>query len=113
MPLAQVRKNGGYWKTLGVNPLKETYRVFYQYMGDDLRILPETTCQYVIEPILNPEKMVGFYSDKNFFERILPAGFCPKTILRKIQGHYYDYNYQRTDIDSKTLDSLLDNCCAD
>lgn len=106
-------KWGGYWKTLGVNPLKETYRVFYQYMGDDFRILPETTCHYVIEPILNPEKMVGFYSDKNFFERILPAGFCPKTILRKIQGHYYDCNYQRTDIDSKTLDSLLDNCCAD
>lgn len=49
-------KWGGYWKTLGVNPLKETYRVFYQYMGDDLRILPETTCHYVIEPILNPEK---------------------------------------------------------
>ena len=99
---------GGYWKNLGVDPLKETYRLFSHYMPADTRILPETTCHYVIEPILNPTKMLGYYSDKNFFEKLLPDEFCPKALLRKIHNHYYDAGYRRLTMDGASFGKLLE-----
>ena len=79
---------------MGVDPLKETYRTFRPYMGHSLGIVPETTSHCVVEPILNPCRMRTYYEDKNFFEKTLPEGFCPKALLRKVQGNYYDAGYR-------------------
>ena len=96
-----------YWRPLGVDPLKETFRAFYPYMGASLRIVPATTCQQVIEPILNPVKMRGYYADKNFFEKILPADFCPIAVIRKIQGQYFDVNYHFIEMNEDVLADIL------
>lgn len=39
--------------------------------------------------------MRPFYADKNMFDRICPEGYFPKTVLRRINGFYYDSEYQR------------------
>lgn len=93
-----------------MDPLKENYRVFYPYMGADLGIIPATTSHCVIEPILNPPRMCDYYSDKNSFDKILPKGFCPNTILRKVQGHYYDEEYNSIMMGEAVLNQILKQC---
>lgn len=46
-----------------------------------------------IEPRLNNAWMVTAYTDKNIYERILPSVKQPQTILRYIDGRYYDSLY--------------------
>lgn len=101
---------GGYWKALGINPLSESYRLFSRYMKADTNILPETTSHYVIEPILNPIKMRGYYADKNFFEKICPEGFCPKALLRRIRNHYYNADYRLLNLDEAVFGKILKSC---
>lgn len=99
-----------YWKMLGVDPLKENYRVFYPYMGATLDILPSTTDRSVVSPVLNPPRTCGYYSDKNFLDKVLPQGFCPKTMLRKVQGHYYDVNYKPIVMDEGIMKQIFGQC---
>ena len=46
----------------------------------------------IIENILNPMRYAKYYADKNMFDRLLPEGSLPKTIIRKMNGFYYSAN---------------------
>lgn len=84
-------------------------QAFAKYIGENKLIVPEPTCHYAIEPVLNPAKYIGYYQDKNYFDKLLPQGTCPKTLLRKIKGFYYGANYERIDFCEDVI-SQISNC---
>lgn len=91
-----ARRNGwknGVWG--GVKPTPTQYRLFSHYIGPNQNIVPSNICHDIIEPLLNPFKYCKYYADKNVFDKLLPEGFLPSTILRKMNGFYYDKNYRR------------------
>lgn len=84
------------WRALG--PFnKDYYRVFSQYIGENINIVPDDLLHNVIEPILNPKRFISVYEDKNVFDKMLWSSFgkkvTPTTYLRNIGGLYYDSDY--------------------
>lgn len=98
------------WGALGkTSPIY--YRLFTQYIGTDINIVPEDICVNYIEPILNPLRYVSYYSDKNMFDKMFKPGTMPQTFLRKINGFYFDANYVHINInDDSTFYQYIDNC---
>ena len=94
------------WSQFGIKAKPTQYRVFRQYIGDDINIVPEDICHDYIETILNPMRFRGYYADKNVFDKLFPQDYFPKTLLRKMCGFYYDKAYQPL---SMTEEKLL--CC--
>lgn len=86
------------WSQFGIKAKPTQYRVFRQYIGDDINIVPEDICHDFIEPILNPFRYVSYYADKNVFDKLFPIGYFPKTIIRKMNGVWYDADYQKLDM---------------
>ena len=74
------------------------YSVFSHYIGANIDLVPEDICHDFIEPILNPFRYVGYYADKNVFDKLFPIGYFPKTIIRKMNGVWYDADYQKLDM---------------
>ena len=101
------------WQVLGMKANPVYYRLFSYYIGNDVNIVPEDICHDVVENLLNPMKYAKFYADKNVFDRLMPEGCLAKTLLRKMNGVYYDADYQRLDIDEKTLQGILDKAETD
>lgn len=98
------------WSICGFNPSLSQYRVFTHYVGNNIDIVPEDICREFIEPILNPPSTLGFYSDKNIFDRLLPNGYFPATILRRMNGFYYTKDYKQLKIEKDSdLIAILDN----
>jgi hypothetical protein len=58
--------------------------------------VPETIYYGRIEPVLNNKAFALAYADKNFYERYFPEnkGLFPETILRGINGNFYDSQYR-------------------
>ena len=69
------------------------YRLFSQYIGNNVNIIPEVLCKNLIEPILNPIRYRGCYTDKNFFDKLFEQGVLPRTLFRKMNGFYYNVGY--------------------
>lgn len=85
------------WSALGkANPIY--FRLFSHYIGNNLNIIPEDICRNIIEPILDPLIHTQYYSDKNMFDKMFRPGTLPQTVLRKMDGFYYDKDYQRISI---------------
>lgn len=91
------------WSVLGMNANPIYYRLFSHYIGHDVNIVPEDICHDVIEPILDPFRYTKYYSDKNIFDRLFPDGYLAKTLLRKMNGFYYDEAYKRIIIDESSF----------
>lgn len=97
-----------YWQRFGVKVSPRQYRVFHHYIGSNPHFVPEEVCNCFIEPVLCPEELRGPYLDKNFFDRLLPQGFLPPTVCRRMDGHFYDSEYRHLVLDDSQLRSLLD-----
>lgn len=81
------------WSALGkAEPIY--FRCFSRYIGRDMDIVPENLCRNVIEKCLNPSRYLPYYTDKNIFDRILPPGTCAATVLRRMNGFFYDASYK-------------------
>ena len=65
------------WSQLGAKASPTQYRVFSRYIGNDINIVPEDICHDFIEPILNPFRYVGYYADKNVFDKLFPKRIFP------------------------------------
>lgn len=95
------------WLPLCKHPHIPTYRLFSQYIGPNPNIVPEDVSSTIIQPLLNPIETRPYYQDKNAFEKILPASFLPKALLRMINGAYISAEYEPIEgISDKTLDKL-------
>jgi hypothetical protein len=97
------------WSQLGLKAKSTQYRVFSHYIGNDINIVPEDICHDFIETILNPMRFRGYYADKNVFDKLLPEGYLPRTILRKMNGSYYDKDYNLIMMTEQRLLDILAN----
>ena len=97
------------WSVLGkADPIY--YRLFSNYIGDNINIIPEDICRNIVEPILDPVRYVAYYSDKNIFDKLFKSGTMPETILRKMNSFYYDAEYKHINLTNNTyLQDLLQN----
>lgn len=82
------------WSGFRVKPNPVYYRMFREYCGNDARIVPEDICRTAIETCLNPERFRGFYHDKNSWDMLFPNGILPNTVLRCIDGIFYNDKYE-------------------
>lgn len=98
------------WAVLGMKVDVLYYRLFSHYIGNNINIVPKDICHEIIEPILNPLRYIKAYEDKNIYDRLFPKGLLPQTIFRKMNGFYYDKDYNRIQmIDDAQLIFLLDS----
>ena len=56
-----------------------------------------------------PFRFQGYYGDKNMFDKVMPKGVFPPTVLRRMYGCYYDADYKRIALDDNSLAELLKN----
>lgn len=99
------------WSVLSKpNPLY--YRLFSHYIGNDVNIISEDICRNIVEPILDPLRYVSYYADKNVFDQLFTFGTMPKTILRKMNGFYYDSGYKHISLSSEEqFQAILKDYC--
>jgi hypothetical protein len=85
-----VRK---YWECLYKKP-SLNWHLFYEKSNGcyDKKYCPEDIFYTYIEPKLNNSKMWLSYADKNFYDKILNSK-TPNTIIRCINGYFYDKFY--------------------
>lgn len=97
------------WSVLG-RPNKDYYRVFSQYSGEDVNIVPDDICHNIIEPILNPKRYLNAYEDKCLFDKMLWSSFrkniTPPTYIRNINGAFLDSDYTSIDSVDKTIAAI-------
>lgn len=101
------------WNVLGIKPNRLYYRLYSHYIGPNINIVPKNVCHNIIELILNPFRYVGYYGDKNLFDCVLPHGTYPLTLLRRMQGFYYDAAYHRVKINEDALEAMLSTANAE
>lgn len=74
----------------------------------DINYVPENIYHNIIESRLNNRKLAFAYRDKNFYELFYDGlEIFPETILRNIDGFFYDKNYEFVIIDSINLNQIL------
>lgn len=98
------------WSELG-RPNKNYYRVFSNYIGNDINIVPDNLLHNVISPILNPKRYLPTYSDKNMFDVFLSGqnggNITPKTLLRYIDGALFSEDFTPIPPNQNNLVSIL------
>ena len=93
------------WKLVDKNISVCSYRIFSRYVGYKIDIMPLETCAVLVEPSLCPISYFDFYNDKIVFDKLFPNGFLPQTLVRNINGFYYDENYQP--LNERIIDDFL------
>jgi len=97
------------WKKLSPLVACEDYRLFSAYTNVDSNTVPESVSHNIVEAILNPIQYRAFYSDKNAFDVMMPAGIMPVTYLRRMQGVFRKADYTPISEENINLDNLLGN----
>jgi len=64
----------------------------------DVRYIPEDVFYKTIEPTLNRYDLALAYTDKNMSDQLFSKFKMPETIIRNMNGNYYNANYDRIDI---------------
>lgn len=89
------------WERLTKRVNVKYYRVFSQYLGGDINIVPDDICHNIIENILNPQRYKGCLDDKNLFDVFLSTVFLrpvtPETYIRCVDGVCMGGNYRKID----------------
>lgn len=91
------QKNKNYLKSFGYHSNKVDFILFSHYIKnkeEKIKIIPSSIVNQFVTPILNPIEYRGYYEDKNSFDKIFPPGVLPNTILRRINGYWFDSNYK-------------------
>lgn len=97
------------WRQLDPHISSLQYRVFSHYIGSNINIIPEEASHFFIEPLLNSSATSPYYSDKNMFDKVLPNHYLPTTFLRRINGVFYNRDYQIVTLDNVYFESLLNS----
>ena len=74
-----------------ISPL--SYQIFSRYIGEDVNIIPLEILAGIVEPVLTPEPFRAQYGDKNNLELLLKDVSMPETLVRNINGIYYEKRY--------------------
>lgn len=97
-----------YYGNLSLPAPKSDYIIFSPSLPKNIIVTPEIIVQNLVMPIMNPLGYRGFYDDKNNFDRVLDPDILPQTVLRRIDGFFYNKNYINITInDDKDLAEFL------
>ncbi|KAB2835878.1 MAG: hypothetical protein F9K48_03300 [Candidatus Brocadia sp.] len=92
-----------FWKKRGLSTDIRWHKAFMSVNGiEDHRYIPEDIFYIFIEPRLNRKDLYHAYVDKNNYDRLFHRFCTPKTILRNMNGQYYDENYERIELGNVT-----------
>lgn len=76
------------WHKLSRHVNVKFYRVYANFIGEDMDIVSDDLGSNIIEPILNPVRYRSTYADKNMFDQVLKMRFServtPETYLRNM-----------------------------
>ena len=90
-----------FWKRLGLRVNTMWQQAYISVNGiADHRYIPEDIFYIFIEPNLNRKDIYRAYVDKNNYDKLFPVIKTPRTILRNVNGKYYDGNYERVGRDT-------------
>ncbi|MDD3012891.1 MAG: sugar-transfer associated ATP-grasp domain-containing protein [Candidatus Gastranaerophilales bacterium] len=91
-----INKHKNRWDVLNnhINPY--WYKTYSLVSGiEDINYVPEDLFYGIIEPALNDFSLSSAYADKNFYNKYYSdLDIFPKTLLRNINGIFYDGNYE-------------------
>lgn len=90
-----IRQYRNKWKVFGKFVEIDTFLLCYNLSGIiDLNIVPENIYAAIIERKLNPNKEISFFEVKNVYNKWFKNNCVfPKNYLHKIDGLYYDQEY--------------------
>ena len=72
-----------------------THELYYSVTGKfNPAIIPEDLFRIQIEHQLNDSNSKNVLADKSYFDRFLPTANFPSTIIRNIEGLFFDKNYK-------------------
>lgn len=94
------------WSPLIKHPTVKYYRKYAGFLGPNVDIPPTEAMQLQIQPILNPSLMRVHYLDKNMFDQIYGKDVMAKTILRRINGEYFNADYESLGMKSPSIPSV-------
>lgn len=82
--------------------------LFYSVYGTaDKEFIPVHIYNKHIEPSLNHNLLVRAYKNKNFYGKYFGESINPKTILRRMNGLFYDSEYQTISLSDESLSIKL------
>lgn len=81
------------WIVLDSNVSINAYRTFAKYTNNDINTISLESAAIYIDTCLNNVKYMNYLEDKNLYDRMFPSSYLPKTILRNMDGFYYDKDY--------------------
>ncbi|QQK78496.1 hypothetical protein HUG20_00160 [Salicibibacter cibi] len=97
---------GHYGKT--INP--SLHLAFMNYTGKrDVRVIPGRIMRREILPVLNDYNMSTFYGDKNLYDVLIDAPRSAETILKNINGIYFDTYHDSIDTENASKILLKNN----
>lgn len=71
------------------------HRWYYAVTGEfSAKFIPGWLFQYHINPMLNNTSLAVAWADKNYYDMRFPDITFPKSIIRNINGYYYDNKYR-------------------
>jgi hypothetical protein len=93
---ADKRRIRDYWRGYGIRSINlDWYRLFGALLGKvDERMVPEELFRVELEHLINTECMAVAHSDKNVLARDFPDIHQPVTVMRNMNGRYFDSDYR-------------------
>lgn len=76
---------------------------------EDPRYVPEDIFYKTIEPRLNRFDLANGYEDKNLYDKLFRNVKMPVTVIRNINGNYYNHEYQSISLNEAK--EILKNIC--
>ena len=96
------------WKPLKLNVNILWYKVYSSVLNiEDDNFIPEDIYYSIVEPHLNNKILSKAYSDKNFYDMLYDKNLFPTTIIRNIDGTFYDKEYNSFNLTDEVLHSYL------
>lgn len=99
----EYKANARYLRQFGFKGNKRDFLVFRNYLADKGHdpkyIVPSTIVHKYLTAVLNPIPYNAYFSDKNMLDKIFPRQYLPKTLFRRMDGIWYDAEYQPIDFE--------------
>ena len=100
-----------FWKQFGIRFKDYSwFQMFYGMTGiKSPMYIPQEFYLNMVLPYYNNSRVVDAYKDKNAFELFVPKKFLPATVMKRINGDFYDPDggYITNDVNSQKLIDCL------
>lgn len=95
------------WKSICSTPSVGFYRFYAPFIGNNKDILPDDIFHMTIEPMLNNQNALSLYSDKNLYDKLIDEKAFPKSLLRNIDGDFFDDKYRLVRMTEEVFRSMI------